>query len=63
VYVQFKIDETGMVTDIRARGPHVRLEKEAIRVVSLLPQMTPGRQRTRAVRVSYTLPITLDVLE
>ncbi len=63
VYVQFKIDETGMVTDIRARGPHVRLEKEAIRVVSLLPQMTPGRQRTRAVRVSYTLPITLDVLQ
>ena len=38
VYVQFKIDKTGEIIDIRARGPHVRLEKEAIRVVYLLPK-------------------------
>lgn len=63
VYVQFKIDKSGEITDIRARGPHARLEKEAIRVVELLPNMTPGKQRTRPVRVSYTLPITLLVLE
>ncbi len=63
VYVQFKIDKTGKIVNIRARGPHTRLEKEAIRVVELLPQMTPGRQRTKAVGVSYTLPITLQVLE
>ena len=63
VYVQFKIDKTGKIVDIRARGPHTRLEKEAIRVVNLLPQMTPGRQRTKPVGVSYTLPITLQVLE
>lgn len=62
VYVQFKIDETGQIVDIRARGPHARLEKEAIRVVEMLPQMTPGKQRTRPVRVSYTLPITLNVI-
>ncbi len=63
VYVQFKIDKTGEIVDIRARGPHVRLEKEAIRVVQLLPRMTPGKQRTKPVRVSYTLPITLEVLK
>jgi len=63
VYVQFKIDKTGRIVNIRARGPHTRLEKEAIRVVELLPQMTPGRQRTKPVGVSYTLPITLQVLE
>ncbi len=63
VYVQFKIDKTGKIVNIRARGPHTRLEKEAIRVVELLPQMTPGRQRTKPVGVSYTLPITLQVLE
>ena len=62
VYVQFKIDKTGAITDIRARGPHVRLEKEAIRVVQLLPKMTPGKQRGRSVGVKYTLPITLKVL-
>lgn len=63
VYVQFKIDKTGVITNIKARGPHVRLEKEAIRVVDMLPQMTPGRQRTKPVGVSYTLPITLLVIE
>jgi len=61
VYVQFKIDKTGNIVDVRARGPHKRLEKEAIRVVSLLPKMSPGRQRGRAVGVKYTLPITLVV--
>jgi len=63
VYVQFKIDKNGDIIDIRARGPHARLEKEAVRVVELLPRMTPGKQRTRPVRVSYTLPITMVVLE
>ena len=61
VFVMFKIDKTGKIVDVRARGPHARLEKEAIRVISLLPQMTPGKQRGRAVGVKYTLPITLIV--
>ena len=61
VYVQFKISKTGNITEIRARGPHKRLEKEAARVVQLLPKMIPGKQRGRAVGVKYTLPITLLV--
>lgn len=61
VYVQFKIDKTGAITNVRARGPHARLEKEAKRVVNLLPKMIPGKQRGRAVGVKYTLPITLLV--
>ncbi len=61
VYVQFKISKTGSITEVRARGPHKRLEKEAIRVVKLLPKMIPGKQRGRAVGVKYTLPITLLV--
>ncbi len=61
VYVQFKIDKTGKITNVRARGPHARLEKEAIRVVELLPEMIPGKQRGRPVGVKYTLPITLVV--
>ena len=63
VYVQFKIDKKGNITNVRARGPHKRLEKEAIRVVNKLPQMTPGKQRGRPVGVSYTLPITLLVVK
>ena len=61
VYVQFKIDKTGKITNVMARGPHARLEKEAVRVVELLPDMTPGKQRGRPVGVKYTLPITLVV--
>jgi len=61
VYVIFKISKTGAITDVRARGPHARLEKEAARVVKLLPKMIPGKQRGRAVGVKYTLPITLLV--
>ena len=61
VYVVFKIDKTGKITNARARGPHARLEKEALRVVNMLPQLTPGKQRGVPVGVSYTLPITLWV--
>ena len=62
VYVLFKIDYKGNIVDVRARGPHKRLEKEAIRVVKLLPKMIPAKQRGKAVSVKYTLPITLQVL-
>lgn len=61
VYVQFKIDKNGNIVDIRARGPHKRLEKEAIDVVKHIPKMSPGKQRNRPVGVKYTLPITLVV--
>jgi protein TonB len=61
VYVVFKIDKTGHIVEARARGPHVRLEKEAVRVVNMLPTLIPGKQRGNPVGVSYTLPITLDV--
>ncbi len=61
VYVIFKIDKTGKITNARARGPHKRLEKEALRVVNMLPKLSPGKQRGIPVGVSYTLPITLQV--
>ncbi|QCX37527.1 energy transducer TonB [Aureibaculum algae] len=61
VYVVFKIDKSGNIVDVRARGPHARLEKEGISVVNSLPKMIPGKQRGRPVGVKYTLPITLLV--
>jgi protein TonB len=61
IFVMFKIDKTGHVTDIKARAPHKKLQEEAIRVVELLPVMTPGKQRGRAVAVSYGLPIVFKV--
>ena len=61
ISVQFKIDKNGKVTDVRARAPHPRLEKEAIEVVQSLPNMTPGKQRGKAVGVLYALPILFQV--
>ncbi|NJY62778.1 energy transducer TonB [Salinimicrobium sp. CDJ15-81-2] len=63
IYVVFKIDSKGYVADIRARGPNKQLEEEAIRVVKLLPQMKPGRQRDKAVAVEYSLPIMFEIRE
>src|SRR5690606_6758885 len=61
IIVVFKIDKNGTVTDVRARAPHPRLEQEAARVVNALPKMQPGKQRGKAVGVSYSLPIVFQV--
>lgn len=61
IFVQFRIDRTGKVVDVRARAPHPRLEKEAVDVVSSLPDMIPGKQRGKPVGVQYALPIIFDV--
>ena len=58
VYVQFVIAKDGSITGIRTRGPDKNLEKEANRIISKLPNMTPGKQRGRAVRVPFSIPIT-----
>jgi protein TonB len=58
VYVQFVIDVNGKVTQVKiAKSIDSALDAEAVRVVSQLPNWTPGRQRGRAVPVSYILPI------
>lgn len=61
VYVQFVIDGKGYITHIRTRGPDANLEQEASRIVASLPQMTPGMQRGRAVKVPYSIPITFKL--
>ena len=61
ISVIFKIDKSGNVTGVRARAPHPRLEKEAQRVINLLPKMKPGKQRGKAVIVPYSLPIIFQV--
>ena len=57
VFVTFIIDKDGSITNILMRGPDKNLEKEARRIISVLPKMTPGKQRGRAVRVPFSIPI------
>lgn len=61
IFVSFKIDKSGNVVQVGARGPHPGLEKEAKRVIGLLPKMKPGKQRGKAVIVPYSLPIVFQV--
>ncbi|MEN8125567.1 MAG: M56 family metallopeptidase [Bacteroidota bacterium] len=61
VYVQFKIDRTGKIVDVKSRGPHTTLEEEAVRVINRLPQMQPGEENGKKVGVKYTLPISLVI--
>ena len=61
INVIFKIDKSGDVVGIRARAPHPGLEKEAARVIGLLPKMQPGKQRVKVVTVPYSLPIVFQV--
>ena len=58
VYVNFIIAKDGSITNIRMRGPDKNLENEAARIIGRLPKMTPGKQRGRAVRVPFSIPIT-----
>ena len=58
VTVRFTINADGSVVDpvvIRGVDPH--LDKEALRVIGKMPKWKPGKQRGKAVRVSYNLPV------
>ncbi len=57
VSVMFTIQKDGSIGNIRMRGPDKNLEAEARRIIERLPKMTPGKQRGRAVRVPFSLPI------
>ena len=57
VYARVLISECGFIEDIRLRGNDKNLEKEVYRVIRLLPQMTPGKQEGRPVKVLFNFPI------
>ncbi len=64
VMTQFTIDKDGKITNIRARSKYADLEKEAKRVIALIPPMKkPGYQNGNPVKVTYTLPILIQLDE
>ena len=59
VIVQLVVNTDGSVSDVKVVKPvNPHLDKEAIRVVSSMPNWKPGEQRGKKVRVRYTLPVT-----
>lgn len=61
IYVAFTVDETGELTDIKARSVHQALADEAVRVVKKIPRLTPAHQQNKNVPVRYNLPIRFEV--
>ena len=58
VILQFTIGKDGRLQDLKVlNAPDPTLADEAVRVVSSSPKWEPGRQRDRAVKVSYTFPV------
>ena len=62
VTLQFTVEKDGSVTKVRVlRGVDPSLDKEAVRVVSMSPKWKPGKQRDRAVPVTYTFPVIFQL--
>ena len=58
VILQFTITKDGRLQDVKVlSSPDETLSREAVRVVSGSPKWTPGKQRDRAVNVTYTFPV------
>jgi len=64
VYVQFVVNGDGTVSDVQVlRGFHPDADKEAARVIAMLPGWKGGRQNDMPVNVRMVLPIHFRMLE
>ena len=62
VFVNFVVEPDGSVSNVKVlRGIGGGCDEEAMRVVKSMPKWTPGKQRGKAVRVSYTLPVVFKL--
>lgn len=62
VTLQFTVGTDGSVSNVTVlRGVDPSLDREAVRIVSSSPKWTPGRQRERPVKVTYTFPVIFQL--
>ncbi len=62
VIVQFVVNQDGSIVDpVVVRSVASYLDKEALRVIKTMPKWKPGKQRGKAVRVKYTVPVTFKL--
>lgn len=62
VIVQFIIRPTGKIVDAKVvHGIAPSLDKEALRLINIMPNWIPGRQKGKAVNVRYTTWITFKL--
>jgi protein TonB len=62
VFISFVVDRSGSVTNVKVvRGVDKNLDAEAVRVIKSLPKYKPGKQRGKAVKVMFTVPINFTL--
>lgn len=62
VYVEFVVEKDGSVSNVKVlRDIGGGCGQEAVRVVKTMPKWTPGKQRGKAVRVAYRLPVNFNL--
>jgi len=62
VFVSFTIDESGKVNNPKIeKEVNPELDAEALRVISIMPNWLPGKNKGKAVKVSFTLPISFKL--
>ncbi|MES2798956.1 MAG: energy transducer TonB [Bacteroidota bacterium] len=62
VYLRFVVKKDGTISDVTcARGIHPVLDKEAIRVVKLMPKWNPAKQNEKAVNCQMIIPIKFSL--
>jgi len=58
VYLRFIINTDGSITEIEVlKGVESEMDAEAVRVVREMPKWIPAKNRGKAVRTRYTLPV------
>lgn len=63
VICQFVVNKDGSIVDVEVvrSGGDPSLDKEAVRVIKSMPNWKPGKQRGKAVRVKYTVPVNFKL--
>jgi len=63
VVIDMIIDKEGRISDAKVlrEPPESGLGEEALRVVNSMPRWVPGKQRGKAVKVSYKLPVRFEL--
>ena len=62
VFVNFVVEPDGSVSNVKVmRGIGGGCDEEAVRVIKTMPKWKPGKQRGKAVRVTYTIPVVFKL--
>ncbi|MBR2178590.1 MAG: energy transducer TonB [Paludibacteraceae bacterium] len=62
VICQFTVNKDGSISDIQVlRSVYPSLDREAVRVISIMPKWEPGEQRGKKVKCKFTMPIVFKL--